>query len=296
MNTIKYLFVSLFILTSVSAFSQNAGTVFMKWKLKPNEVISYKTTMEETDTANRKDLSMDGFMKSIGGDSVQADEKKFLRQLRSEMPHPNYITHLTQNKKHVIDIEMFGNDTSFKKRITDTGQSGEGERAIRLMMSKAATGIMLRGAMYEDGTIESFYTVNSQKNLIALFFELPGHAVKAGDSWPLDVNLLTMDQSFKCDSSYKKNMVTLVKIENQNNEQIVTLKYDILEYISGAFNSPMDNSTQKQTMKMGFSGVASFSMEKGRWVAYDGILYTDNSGAMASRNKQRISLVEEKSK
>jgi hypothetical protein len=213
MNSAKYLFLVFFAFIRLSAFSQNIDAVFMKWKLKPNEVLSYKTTMEEIDTANHKDFSMDGFMKSMGNDSVRADLKKFFKQFNIEIPHPNYITHLKENKKHVIDIEMFAKDTTPKKPITDTGQAGVAERGIRIIMGKMAEGIVLRGAINEDGTIESFYTVNTQRNLIALFFELPGRSIKLGDSWPLTVNLLSADQSFKCDSSYKRNTVTVVKIE-----------------------------------------------------------------------------------
>jgi len=293
MYSIKYLFVSLFILISLSASSQNTDAVFMKWKLKANEVLSYKTTMEEIDTANHKDFVMNGFMKVMDNDSVQADLKKFFKQLNIEIPHPNYITHLKKNEKHIIDIEMFASDTTTPKPITDTGQAGTAEKAMRLMMKKMSTGVVLRGALHEDGTIESFYTANAQRNLIAFFFELPGRAVKLGDSWPISVNLLSADQNFKCDSSFKRNTVTVVKIENRNNEHIITLKYDIMEYISGDFNSPMDNSTQKLTMKMGFNAMASFSVEKGKWVTYDGIMFAFNTGFIESRETKRFSLVEE---
>jgi len=291
----RYFFVAVFSLLNLSAFCQNSAPVFMKWKLKPGEVLSYKTTMEETDTANRKDISMNGFMKSMGNDSAQIEAKKFFEDFRKQAPHPNYVTHLTENKKKIIDIEMLASDTTTPKPITDTGAAAVSERAMQMMMHKAANGTALRGAIYEDGTLESFYTQSSQKNLIAIMFVLPGHPVKTGDSWPLHVNFLAMNEGFKCDSSFKKDMVTVVKIENRNNEQVVTLKYDILEYISGTLNSPMDNSDQKLSMKIGFNGVASFSIEKGRWIAFDGVLFTDNSGAMESRNAQRLSLVEEKS-
>jgi hypothetical protein len=55
----------------------------------------------------------------------------------------------------------------------------------------------------------------------------------------------------------------------------------------------MDNSTQKLSMKMGFNAIANFSIEKGRWVAFDGIMFAFNSGFMESRDTKRFSLVEE---
>lgn len=73
------------------------------------------------------------------------------------------------------------------------------------MMQKMSGGVMLRGAVYEDGSIESFYVKNDQRNLIALFFQLPDKAVRIGDTWSIDVNFISMDQNFKCDTSFKQN-------------------------------------------------------------------------------------------
>jgi hypothetical protein len=158
-------------------------------------------------------------------------------------------------------------------------------------MNKALTGVMLRGSVYEDGTIESFYTKNDQKNLLAMFFELPGKPVKVGDTWSISVHLISMDQNFTCDSSYRKNNVTLVGIENKNGEHFANLRYDIVEYVEGSFISPFDNSKVETIMKVTFTAAAYFSLEKGRWVVFDGVMSQSSSGIMSSRSKQKLSLI-----
>ena len=70
----------------------------------------------------------------------------------------------------------------------------------------------------EDLESASFWVKSSQKNLIAIFFQLPAKPVKIGDKWSLDINLIANDQNFECDSAYKINEVTLTDIKKVNGE------------------------------------------------------------------------------
>jgi hypothetical protein len=288
MSLTKYLFACLLLPLSISAFSQtNDSTVFLKWKLKPNEALLYKTLMEETDTANRVSFSMKGLGKMMGnkGDTTHdADFDKMFKQLSKEVQNTKFETRLTEKRKGIVDIELYvKNDEAKPVKVKDS--------ADKLDLSKMLSGVMLRGSVYEDGPIESFYTKNDQKNLLAIFFELPGKPVKIGDAWPLNIHLISMDQNFTCDSSYNKNSVTLAGIENKNGEHIANLKYDIAEYVEGSFNSPFDNSKVKTIMKMTFQGVGYFSLEKGRWVVYDGVMSLSSTGMMSSKSTQKLSLI-----
>ena len=158
-------------------------------------------------------------------------------------------------------------------------------------MEKERYSVAINLLMYEDGTIESFYTKNDQKNLIAIFFELPGKPVKVGDTWSPEIHFLSMDQNFICDSSYRKNNVTVINISNKENEHIVTLKYDIEEYVSGNFTSPFDGKPIKTSMKMTHKALADFSIEKGRWIIYNGIMSISSTGMMTSQSTKRCSLI-----
>lgn len=294
MRSIKYLSAFLLLITSVFVNAQTTNSYSLKWKLKPNEVLSYKAVMDEIDTVNHKDFSMEGMGKLIGVDSNNVKFEKIMRQLNKEVAHSNnMVVYLKENKRNIIDIEMFAKMDSDKKMMKDTGTLGNVEKGMRAMMNKMMDGVMLRGAIYEDGTIASFYTKNDQKNLIAFLFELPGKEIKMGDTWSISVNFLSMDQNFVCDSSYKKNNVRVINIEKKNSDNIITLQYDLVEYIHGSFNSPFNKQSVPTTMKMTYKGMADFSIEKGRWVNYNGILSMSASGIMTSQTTKRFSLIAE---
>jgi hypothetical protein len=278
MTSKKNFFALILITLGIPAFSQTKdSTVFLRWKLKPGEVITYKTEMKEIDTANHKDMSMAGFSKALGDSTHDDDFKKVIKQLKDQIQHTNFVTHLTEKRKGIIDIEL-----SAKK---DDDKSAKDTAAA--MAAMMPDGVMLRGAIDENGSIESFYTKNDQKNLVAIFFELPGKAIKPGDKWPLSVNFLSMDQNFVCDTSYRRNVAILVGVENKNGEHIARIKYDMEEYVSGDFMNT------KTTMKMIFQGLAEFSIERGRWVVYDGVMSLSSTGMMISQSTQQLSLIAE---
>jgi len=117
MYSIKFLFVSVFILTSLSAFSQNTDAVFMKWKLKPGQVISYRASIDEIDTANHKNLSFNGFSKSFGDDSLALHINNFYKGLNIDPQHQKFDIHLSEKRKNIIDVEMMSLKT--KKRMSN---------------------------------------------------------------------------------------------------------------------------------------------------------------------------------
>lgn len=292
MSSVKNLILSIILLSSFRAFSQNQDAVFMKWKLKPGEKITYKTTMDEIDTGNHKDFSMDGMAKLMGDSTNSGEFKKILKQLNKEAQNENMVTSLEEKRKGVVDIEMSVSEKEHNVN-KDTSKADSGFQKFQALMNKMTNGVMLRGAIYENGGIESFYTKSEQKNLIALFFELPGKAVKVADSWALDLHFISMDQSFICDTSYQKNNVTVTGIDKKDNETIVTLKYDIVEYVDGDFKSPFDGSVVKTSMKMTYQAIAGFSVERGRWIAYDGIMSLSSTGIMSSQTTKKFSLIAE---
>jgi hypothetical protein len=292
MHKNKLLLTVVFLIVSIPVFSQNNQPVLLKWKLKPNEVISYKTTMEEANPAvNTFDMS--GAMKAMGADSANVSgARDMMKKLSAAMKPTSMVTRLTEKRKDIIDIELTtkNDNKSLFPGVDSTNMMAD-------FFMKMANGVMLRGSIHDDGTIASFYTKTEQKNIIALFFELPGKAIKQGDSWPLSVNLVTADQNFKCDSSYHKNEVTAIRFENINGDRVVTLKYDIVEFIKGDFALPSpagEVSKVPTTMKMTFQGLASFSIENGKWLTYNGLLTYDSTGIMQANSKQNYALVEEK--
>jgi hypothetical protein len=192
----KFYLACIFISLSLSAFCQTPGTVFMKWKLKPNETISYKTYMADTSPAGSKKLAFGGLFKNLGGDSTNMDMQKMMQQMQSLAPE-YYIATLKEPKKDVIDIELIA-----KKSDKPTSDTSQGQLGFAQLMKAMASGPMLRGAVHEDGSIQSFYLRTEQRSILALFFELPAKSVKIGDEWQIDTHFINMDQSFKCDSAF----------------------------------------------------------------------------------------------
>jgi hypothetical protein len=208
----------IFLSLSFSAFSQTPQAVFMKWKLKPNEVISYKAYIKNVSPKGAKKLAFGEMFKGVGGDSTSKEGgamQQMMEQMQGLAPE-YYIASLAENKKDLIDIEL--NAKKGEKKLVDTAQAG-----FAMLMNAMTSAPMLRGAIGEDGSIKSFYLRNDQKNVLALFFQLPARPVKIGDNWQIETQFTNMDQSFKCDSSFHKNVVKVTSIENIGGDKVVTL-------------------------------------------------------------------------
>jgi len=302
MTLTRYLITLCFLFICSLAFGQTGDTVFMKWKLKPGEVIKYKTLMDEKDSANYVNFSIPSAIDKVFGDSSRSDSTNkmmadFFKQATKAQEHIVYMTTLTEAKKDLINIEMLTVDNGAKDTAkdagTDTSKFTDMVKNMKAMMLKMQGGVALRGSIHEDGTIASFYTRGDQRNLLAGFFELPGKPVRVGDSWPIDIHYVSMDQNFKCDSSFHRNNVTVSRIDKKNGDEIVTLLYDIDEFVAGDFTAPFGGGPIKTTMKMTYKVVAEFSIVKGRWLSYNGMMTLVSTGIMDSRTSKSCVLVAE---
>lgn len=95
--------------------------------------------------------------------------------------------------------------------------------------------------------------------------------------------------------TYKVNDVTLCDIKQVNGQAVAVLKYNLVEYVKGRFYVPSflmgDDGGQKESMmKFTHQGIAEFSIDKGRWVAYDGIMSLDATGVMTATKKTKFTL------
>lgn len=78
-------------------------------------------------------------------------------------------------------------------------------------------------------------------------------------------------------------------------ENIAVLKYNVIEYVKGKFTMPTFNGKEgAQTdtmMKFTHQAIAEFSIDKGRWVSYDGIMTLLASGVMTANKKTKFTLI-----
>ena len=255
--------------------------------------------MDEIDTSKQKGLftNISGLSK-LFGDSTKdqsAEMAKLLAELNKTIDNTDMITDLTETRKGVINIEIRvakkdGSAYPEPSAKNDTGVTAALKQFAK-MMKNVNNNVMLRGSVNENGSINSFYLQNGQKNLVAMFFELPNKPIKVGDSWELSTNLLSVDQNFICDTAYKKNNVTLIALKNTGSETLAVIKYDIIEFISGNFNSPLMSGPEKTMMKMTYNAIAEFSIEKGRWTTYDGVMSLATTGMTESHTTKKFTLI-----
>src|ERR1700761_6103237 len=158
MSPITFLLLSLLIFNWLFAFAQDNKSVFMKWKIKPGESITYKTVMDETDTA-ANNISFNGMNKMMGGDSAQSNNfMKMAMQLNQQLAKNGYITTLTAKQGDAIDIEMRTDNTKKDNVVAiDTSKADSDMMRFKGLMELATQGVMLRGAITEEGAIKSFY-------------------------------------------------------------------------------------------------------------------------------------------
>lgn len=113
----------------------------------------------------------------------------------------------------------------------------------------------------------------------------------------MDINLITNDQNFECDSAYKINEVTLNEIKTVKGETIAVLRYNIVEYVKGDFNAPAffgkEGGMKESMMKFSHQGIAEFSVDRGRWINYDGIMSFEATGIMTANKKTKFTLINE---
>lgn len=283
-------------LFAITAFGQKSEKVELNWKINSGETLSYQTVMTEIDTSTVK-FNFGGLFDALSDSTNEnTDEaQKLFEELNKSFQNIDFVTNLTNNKNGIIDIVM---QTRPKENVEEVKSDTLDEKMAEMMkmMQSMSQGVMLRGSVFETGGIHSFWVKSNQKNMIAIFFELPQNPVKVGDTWELDVNLIANDQNFKCDSAFKVNKVTLTDLKMENNETIAVLKYEIIEFVDGTFNSPSfmgKGGPTKTMMKFTHQAIAEFSIEKGRWISYDGIMSLVASGIMTSNIKKKFSLIRE---
>ena len=276
---------------TLQVYGQNTEKVELRWKIDKGEKLVYSTVMTEIDTSI-VEVNFGDLFKALSDSTENGfkESKELFRKLNQDLINQDYITTLSNKGNSVIDIVM-----STKPKELSNSNRDSNETDIIKQMQSMNQGVMLRGSVYETGGIHSFWVKSNQENLISLLFELPGRPVHIGDKWSLNIDLIANDQNFECDSSYKINEVTLADIKKINGETIAVVKYNIAEYVKGKFNAPSfmnDDSGQKETMmKFTHQGIAEFSMDKGRWVSYDGIMGLEATGIMTANKKTQLTLV-----
>lgn len=328
--TMKTSLALLSLLLFKATFAQK--TVDLRWNIQPNESLVYKTEMFQVDDSEYEVEFNFPFNSNDPNANKElnarlAEIKKILANVQfvSTLTHTKkefidivMSTELTAEASEIEeeewDDEAFDREVEEMDRWLDSINQLEEEneyeeiREERLYTDenqsekmKAFFGdnqVLLRGSVYETGDIHSFWVKTDQKNLLALLFQLPSTPKKVGDTWPLDVHLIANNQAFICDSSYQLNKVTLTEIKEVNGETIAVLQYEIQEFVQGklelsSFQNTDANHDEPTTLSFSFIGKAEFSVTKGRWNNYLGLLAMKATGVMKAKVNTKFALIPE---
>jgi len=279
MRKISTLILCLF---AITAFSQNNVNVKLNWKIGKNDTLSYKTIIVETMAESSKN-EFDSIMKTLFIDSASIQFLTAQQQIINSAQNSVFKSNLTNKGNGVVDIVM----TPMPKEEIEKTVPDSMMMFLDLMKTMNS-GPIVSGSVNATGGIQSFWVNNVQKNILALLFELPTKSVKIGDTWNIDFNYIQNNPSFKCDSSFKTNKVTLKEIKKINGENIAILKYEIVEFVEGLDDlTSIDRSNDtpsfkfiptKTTMKCSYEAVGEFSIDNGNWVSYNGTLLCEGQG------------------
>jgi len=210
--------------------------------------------------------------KEAESDSITEVMSEMFKAMQAQVSDLKYETKLFPDKNGNVDIAVM-----LKKNKADTSETLFSE------MAKMNGNVVLRGKVSPEGELLSFYYKRAQNNLISILFELPTKPVAIGDEWNLSVDLISMDQNFKADTLYRKNVVRLKDIKIENGKKIAVIEYDIEQFVSGDFGSGMmtmfseDTADKKTFLKMSHEATAEFDLEKGYWILYDGIMNVETN-------------------
>ena len=246
---------------SSASIAQSTDKVRLQWKIADDETLVYTTQMNEIDTASIT-MNFGSLFDSLAG-SMAPESKKLFDKILASYQAVEYES-LLNSEDTVVSIQMktVKKEPEKKKK---TKKDEDEDIDVQRLLSTLSNDIVLRGSVYKSGGIASFWVKTQQKNLIAIFFELPKKEISVGDTWELEVSLISNDQNFVCDSAYRKNQVSLIGLEVNEGDTVALLKYDIAEFVTGDFDSPFSDNPKRTTMFITHEAIARFSLARGRW-------------------------------
>lgn len=265
-------------------------TYRLRWKPNKNEIIAY--IMETVNLENPKLDLNSGFLSLLDslshGDTTSVKAtfvKKMLENSIENMKNTEKIATIQQQQQKIYVRILVKDKEPLKKKVINDSLPD---------FSQFSKGIQFKAFLNENGGIYSFYLQTRQKNILGLYFQLPENKVKIGDSWPLDLQMLSMDYQFNCDSANNINKVTLQKTYQKDLDTIAVLKYEIVEYLSGSYSDLWSNQKKPIMMEMKYFGNPEFNITKGRWENFNMIMTIISKGYQESSTKQLYKLTETK--
>jgi hypothetical protein len=271
---------------AVPAIAQEANideSVLLRWKVPYGKVIAFKTSMDPVDPQKENILEFNFEQLVESKELPPGIRDKLIIKMPKEYSMTSILKPLPNGN---ISAKIIMGKASMPE-----ASDSEMEKAMIEMIKKMEGTVQLRGEITDSGKISSFYLEPKQKNLLALFFELPQTPVKVGDIWSLDVNLLSMGAGFICKKANRVNHVRLVSLSDAKDGDIIaSMDYVIAESVKGKFMVPFSDQAEPTSLSMTFVGRGDFLVKKGVWKKFTGRMQIEQTGMMSSDVQQHFAM------
>lgn len=262
----------------------------LNWKIEEGQPIAYSTVMEVSNSDISADLDrIFNFGQADESSGQQSFLEEMFENLKTTQTTYSIVSILEKNPRGNISIKMVLNNVDMLEQEPDDSMGQEFSQLLKGIKGSS----LLQGEITPEGEIVSTCIAQRQRNLLALFFELPGKPINVGDTWQIDLNCIIMDSSqFTIENFDRVNQVTFTKIvETPEGEPVAILDYLIVESVEGEQTIPFFSSEPiSASMKCSFIGRGQFLIEQGRWKQFSAEHTIQTTGVITSDVTQHLAL------
>lgn len=227
--------------------------MLLRWQVPIDSALAFRTAMRAAET----------------------DSSTGLASLIPSVERADMTTVLRGRSDGQIDVELIQGEIEF----ADDSTAALFEALQELQ--EALGGTQLRGQITASGVVTSFWLPQEQKNILALFFELPKDSVSVGDVWELGgTSLLSLRGPFQVEEASRTNEVRLSAVGEQAYGSVAILDYDLRERIAGSFGH----------MEFVFAGRGEFDVAAGTWQRFGGRMSIESTFMGAQSSTQEFAL------
>ncbi len=267
----KALTMSFLILVIISC-QESSKSYDISWKLNRNKSIYYRA---EVDRNPSGDKAPDNNPTSADSDNKNKLQlKEWYKRIVDTYGDYTFSCKLSSINDSLLQLEMERHYGPIDSTVDILAQFKNALSPI--LGDNFISTTLTPSGIFERGTLNLH-----QSNIIALFFQLPPSPIHLGDKWSINVNFFKTNQA-KPDSTYFLNKIWLADVTKKNKKDIATIKYHIVQYRGGRLH--LDSiydiklNSPEFHIKYEYRATGHFSLDKGRWIDYEGKLNKNAQG------------------
>ena len=273
--------------------ADTAEPVRLVWPTVAGATVAYDAYVtQETAPAGvpLDDETWEELIDQIDGDALSGDARSLVVSLAERlhaMPLPRDRRSLLRvcgaPDSRGVTIEMTGADPG----PPPGPDASDAEREEHIFRKLEAGILQLWMKLDASGDVQSFYLPQTQKNIAALFFALPGEPVREGDVWGIPTQLVQLDQRFVPASEAQTSKARLVSLSRDSEgRQHADLLYVVRHRVTGMTRASPGVEAGPFALEARYLAAATFDVANGSWERYTGELVVTSSGAVDGTGRQ----------